>query len=394
MRVAYICTDPGVPVFGSKGCSIHVQEVIRSMLDVGVAVTMFAQRLGGEPSPDLRGVEVLQLPKLIATGGQAREQEVLAANDVLLEMLHQNGPFDLVYERYALWGWGGMAYARAKGIPGLLEVNAPLIQEQARHRELVDREGAEAVAHRVFHEAQDVIAVSEAVAEYVVGYGVPRAHLHVIPNGVNPERFCPDLMPFTGRDHRFTAGFVGTLKPWHGLAVLIDAFGAFQKRCPGAELLIVGDGPERERLARHVDRLGLENRVHFTGKVPPEDVPAWLARMDVGVVPYPRMDNCYFSPLKVFEYMAAGVPVVASRIGQVAEVIEDGFTGLLVPPGDEVRLAQALYEMWKDEQQSIRIGRAARRYVIAHHTWDQVVCTLLEIAHEGAQILKTEGVRV
>jgi hypothetical protein len=167
MRIAYICADPGVPVFGQKGCSIHVQEVIRSLLRQGVQVELFATRLGGDPPAGLETVTVHQLPAIPKGEQAAREQAALSANLDLRLALEQEAPFDLVYERYSLWSFTAMEYAQAVGIPGLLEVNAPLIEEQEKHRGLCDRASAQRVAERVFSAATALIAVSEEIKTYL-----------------------------------------------------------------------------------------------------------------------------------------------------------------------------------------------------------------------------------
>src|SRR5207247_11338428 len=172
MRVAYISADAGVPVFGRKGCSVHAQEVLRAMTARGAQIDLFATSLGGEPPPGLETVRIQ--PVAPAPKGElaAREQMSLAANADLQLSLERAAPFDFVYERYSLWSYAGMNYAREAGIPGLLEINAPLIEEQVEHRGLVDRAGAEAVAERVFRDATVLLAVSGEVAAYVERFPV------------------------------------------------------------------------------------------------------------------------------------------------------------------------------------------------------------------------------
>ena len=379
MRVAYVCADPGVPVFGHKGCSVHVQEVVRALGRRGARVTLIAQRLGGAPPPDLAGVPVHLLPALPDGDAARREQAALAANPVLAATLARCGPFDLVYERYSLWSYAGMEYTRATGTPGLLEVNAPLIEEQAAHRRLIDHAGAALVAARAFAAAQALLAVSAEVAAGLAHGPAARGRVHVVPNGVDPARFSPAPSAAAGALGPFTVGFVGSLKPWHGLPVLLEAFATLH-RGAAAHLVLVGDGPERARLETRGAAHGLRQAVTFTGAVAPAAVPGLLAGLDAAVAPYPAQAPFYFSPLKVYEYMAAGLPVVASRVGQIADVIQDGETGLLCPPGDAAALAAALVRLRHDPALRGRLGRAARAAVERDHTWDAVAGRILALA--------------
>lgn len=274
-----------------------------------------------------------------------------------------------------------MEYAQKMGIPGILEVNAPLILEQEKHRGLVDREQAEAVAKTVFQAATVIIAVSREIKDYVSQYVTDKDKIQIIPNGVNPQRFSRNL---SKRDivssEGFTVGFVGSLKPWHGLPILIEAFAHFHRNYPHTRLLIVGDGTERDRLVREIASKKLEEAVHLTGAVPPETVPHWLERMDVAVAPYPASKDFYFSPLKIYEYMAAGLPVVASNIGQIPEVIEDWVNGLLIPPGDEIALVNALEQLSRSPSLRHILGNSARQKILRHHTWERVVEQILFLA--------------
>src|SRR5262249_29411154 len=147
-----------------------------------------------------------------------------------------------------------------------------------------------------------------------------------------------------------------------------EAFAQLVANHTGARLLIVGDGPERGSLADRSTDLGLVDEVVFTGAVSPSEVPAFLASMDVALAPYPNLARFYFSPLKVYEYMAAGLPVVASCIGQLEELIEPGVNGLLVPPGDAKALQAALQTLRTDAGLCRRLGDAARAKVLHKHT--------------------------
>lgn len=398
MQIAYICADPGIPVFGQKGCSIHVQEVMRALGRQGARVELFAVRFGGLPAADLAAVVQHPLPPVPKGDLAQREAAALAINaDLWANLwaeLERAGPFDLIYERYSLWSYSAMEFAQTHHIPALLEVNAPLIEEQAQHRGLIDREGAQQAANRAFQAASTLIAVSAEVKQYLTGW-VSGDRVQVIPNGVNHHRFIRPRgvgpgaggpgsggrwsAPETSAD-TFTVGFVGSLKPWHGLSHLVNAFARLQQRVPEARLLIVGDGPGRGALEAELAQRQLHSVTQLTGAVAPEQIPDLLALMDVAVAPYPASSNFYFSPLKVVEYMAAGLPVVVSDIGQLRHLVVNDVTGLLHPPGDDIALALALEELWRSPSWRHSLGRAAQQHILAHHTWDAVAQQILALA--------------
>jgi glycosyltransferase involved in cell wall biosynthesis len=321
-----------------------------------------------------------ELPR--ATHGDAgrREQLLLGANEQLPSVLKRFGPFDFVYERYSLWSHAGMDYAQAESIPGLLEVNAPLIEEQSRHRVLVDRAAAELVAFRAFTGASHLLAVSSEVAGYLTQFA-PARRVHVVPNAIDPDRFAGELIPSRPAPPGiFTVGFVGSLKRWHGLDILVKAFALLCAKTGGNRLLIVGEGPEGSRLEAMVREQGVAEFTELAGRVDPQEIPALLASMDVGVAPYPPMDRFYFSPLKVYEYMAAGITPVASRLGQLDGLIEHGANGMLCAAGDSSSLASTLVHLRLEPQLRRTLGQAAREKVLRDHTWDRVADRILTIA--------------
>lgn len=380
-RIAYVCADPGVPVFGCKGSSVHVQEVVRAMVRTGAQVMLFASKFGGGVPFGLEDVECLGLPSVQEKGPARREQALIETNALIADFLDQHGRFDMVYERYALWSAAAMAWARRKDVASVLEVNAPLIEEQAKHRGLYDRGAAERIAVRVFADADHIVGVSSGVAVYLAERSVPPHKVHVIPNGVSVDRFNPSPRP---RDNRLVVGFVGTLKPWHGVDTLIQAVRIAHDRGVPARLLIIGDGPERAALEAQLEQTGLAEVTELTGAVAPSDIAPLIARMDVATAPYPDLQDFYFSPLKIMEYMAAGRATIASRIGDIDGLITHGEDGLLCAPGSANAIADAIARLHHDPELRERLGKNARAKAVAEMGWDSVVDRIFALSRELA----------
>jgi glycosyltransferase involved in cell wall biosynthesis len=386
MRVVYVCADPGVPVFGCKGASNHVQEIVRAMVRRGLEVVLVARRTEGPIPPGLESASVVPLRSIEARGGAERERALMAADREVRELLAALDPVGLVYQRHSLWSCAGLEHARDAAIPSVLEVNAPLVEEQARFRDLFLREDAEAIERRAFAAAGRIACVSHPVAEYCVKRGADPARVLVVPNGVDPARFRPDvpaaLQPEAGT---IRVGMVSTLRPWHGVDPLVEAFSRVADGDRRWRLLIVGDGPSMQSLRDDLSHRGLLDRAVVTGAVPAEMVPAWLTSMDIAAAPYRASADHYFSPLKLFEYMAAGRAIVASRIGQVASVIEDGRTGVLCEPGDVGEMAGALKRLGDDPAERARLGRAARECAAREHSWDNALGRALHGLVDGRE---------
>ena len=406
LTVAYVCADPGIPVFGTKGASVHIQELVRAWRARGAHVEVFAVRRGDDVPADLVDlpVHVVPVAKVPRDGSRTaqvaeRERAQQRAAAQIARMVAELAP-DVVHERYSLFSTvlgqvRDVLGARGADVATVLEVNAPLIDEQRTHRVLVDETAArDALADQLA--AADVVAcVSEPVADWVrgrvaaaqhhrapqschigrqddrcdtaaahIGQGVGPAVV-VTPNGVNTDRIRPTT-PDLSDDP--VVVFVGTLKPWHGVEDLLR--GAALARRPW-RLRIVGDGPQRSAVEELAATCG--RPVELVGAVAPEQVPATLEGALVAVAPYPESGDHYFSPLKVYEYAAAALPVVASRIGQIPQVVEHGRTGVLVPPSDPAVLASAIDDLVADPARAQEMGRAGRALMVEHHSWHAVL---------------------
>lgn len=359
MRLVYLNADRGIPLLGSKGASVHVRASVRAFAQYAECVTVLSSRIRPKSGPvaNANGVEARVLGPFGSGGGPV---DALRANDQIgaaLDELCALGDLGVLYERLSLWSVGGAEAARRLGVPWFLEVNAPLAEEASRYRDLEGRELAFYLQRTLLNGATGVVVVSNALRQWAQSLGVEPERVLVAPNGCDPGPPTASRRPAGGRP--FTITFVGSLKPWHGLDTLVEAFLAFWQRSPNSRLVIVGDGPLLETARRELSAALPETAFRLTGAVPHDEVATLLQDADVAVAPYPQLRDFYFSPLKIVEYCAAGVPVIASRIGQIEETMSHGRNAFLVPPGNTAALAEALTLLCEDEELRARLRRGA-----------------------------------
>lgn len=406
-HVVYLCPN-GVPILGDKGASVHVRSMAEAFRRQGCNVTILAADLGSGNAldPSIR-VEQIQLPghqrrlaKSIRVGGSeerlriSREVSRLLLNpeiELALDQLSQEGPIDLIYERIGLWGYAGVDYARRHGLPIAVEVNAPLVEETETYRQLMQRGAALDIEAHIYRNATALLAVSQELKDYIMQRGGEEARIHVLPNAVDAARFHPQVdggelrrrLGVGPASAEILVGFAGSLKPWHGVSLLLEAVAILRDRGQPHRLLIVGDGPGAEALRSQATELGLEGAALFTGAVPHKQLPLYIAAMDIAVAPHGEMPHFYFSPLKLFEYAAIGKPIVASRSGQVGRLFAHEETALLVPPGDRTALCEALTTLGQSPDLSSRLGSAAATGILSQFTWD----------HNASYVLRVVGLQ-
>lgn len=274
---------------------------------------------------------------------------------------------DVIYERYNLFFLSGAVVARKRTLPFLVEVNAPLAEERARFGKLRLRRLAHWSEAHVWRAADRVLPVTAVLAEHVIAAGVPRDRIVVVPNGIDLAEFpepAPPALAEAGR--RVTLGFVGFVRDWHGLDGVVRGIAAWQGE-PGLQLTVVGEGPARPGLEALAAALNIADRVRFTGLAEREAIPGLVAGFDIALQP---ASVPYASPLKVFEYMAAGRAIVAPDQPNIREVLAHERTALLFDPATPGAMWQALHRLAGDAALRARLGAAARAEVIARDlTW-------------------------
>ena len=221
------------------------------------------------------------------------------------------------------------------------------------------------------------LPVSRYTGGLLNSLGVPESQMTVIPNGTNPGRFRP--MDASALRHELGLGdrrvllTVGRLVPRKGLDTTIRALPRIAEDVPNVTYLIVGSGPDRERLEALARRLGVSERLRFAGKVPNEQLPLYYNACDAFVMPSREANPDVEGFGIVFlEAGACGKPVIGARAGGVPDAIRDGETGVLIPPRAPERLARAAQWLLTHPEEATRIGEQGRQRVLHHNTWDHI----------------------
>jgi glycosyltransferase involved in cell wall biosynthesis len=381
MRILYSAIDQSVPA--AHGGSVHVTAVAEGLAALGHYVHVLVSPGDGGRLP-AGHAQWIALPPPFGN----RRFRLLRARRVAT-LARELKP-DVVIERYYNCGGEGILAARNVGALVVLEVNAPVADHPGSLKRIVDR-GLIVEPMRRWRDWQcrqaDVIVTPSAK---IIPAHVPRSKILLTEWGADTERFRPGAtghVPFARADGDVVAVFSGAFRAWHGAIHLVEAIRRLRARGRhDIKAVFIGDGPELPRVRRAAS--GLDG-ITLIGAVPHEDVPAILASADIGVAPFdvtahPSLAHeFHWSPLKIFEYMATGLPVAAPRIERLANIVSDGEEGLLYDAADPDALARALERL---ATPSVRqsLGVAARARAIADFSWTSH-CRQLDSAIQGAR---------
>ena len=296
---------------------------------------------------------------------------------------------DVIYDRYNSYSTAAIKVAQKVSKPLLLEVNAPLslertqeVKNRVRFKKLLER-----YERWILHNSDHIVAVSTPLKEFLcTERGVRSQDVSVLPNGVNVENFNPrkdgtDVRRRYGiRSECQVLGFVGILRRWHGIDLLLSAFGKLARAGRNLlHLLIVGDGPLEAELKSTATNLGIADRVTFTGRVPHGEIQEHLAAMDIAVSPRATF---YASPMKILEYMAMELPVVAPRMPNIVDIIKDDFDGVLFDPEDVDSMSCVIDRLLQDDAKCQQIGQQARQSVETRLNWENNARRVVDIFSE------------
>ena len=375
LRAVYLRSTPG-PGTQAGGAASHIKGVVEGLESLGVDVRIISNdEIAGLNAAEDRFEVIPPQP-----GGGSRALFDIHNNLVFtrgaVPLIERADP-NFIYQRYARFSWAGVVAANRLKRPLLLEYNGSEVWVGKHWDRVGNLDLLERYERLNLDAAARIFVVSEVERRNLEARGVRSEKIVVNPNGVDVERFRPAIGGIDVRrelqieDDEVVAGFVGTFGPWHGVEKLAEAI----KTIPDdarVRFLLVGSGSLHTEVEKQLENEKRSGRVIFTGAVAHERVAKLLDACEILVAPHvPLADGSEFfgSPTKIFEYMAMGKGIVASRLGQIGEVLMDGETALLVEPGNVGELSAAILKLVETEELRQRLGTRAREVAEKEHTW-------------------------
>lgn len=324
-----LCTDPGVPVFGRKGSSTHFRELARALAALGerVVVATTAPAETDPPPPGRVPFSLIRLPTLQGrlarwVGSDMRMLFSVRAARRHLESTLRHDTFWAIHERSSLYGTAGTSLARRFHLPRTLEVNALLAEEMVTR--LHFPAWAARVERRVLRRAPAIAAISETMRQRLAAeFTIPADRIFLSPMGIDPVRFHPDVAAVDAfarlglaadggagqcGERPALIGYVGSFNHYHRPGWLFDLMQGLRERHVAARCVVIGGAALKvDRKRQEARERNLGDVMHFLGPLPHDELPGWMAAMDVLVVPGAAPHS---SPTKIVESAAVGVPVV------------------------------------------------------------------------------------
>jgi glycosyltransferase involved in cell wall biosynthesis len=414
LKIAHLYQESGIRFCEPQAAQLHIYHTIHGLQQAGPEVALMA--LQGRQvlfTDDLQvfksdtlqpshfgslGLSGTKPFKLLESGVRRVQTQLRLPYLALFDSyrmaeaggIHLKG-MDVIHERFNLLSLGGAWASKKLGIPFVLEVNADLL-EQRKFKGVPERGLRRLFAvwatQMCFNAAAEIICISAGLKEHLRRKWNIKDHkltvlacaadVHALGPNHNPERIRQSL----GLTNEPVIIWVGGFFPWHDLDLLIDSFALVLQRHPSIKLVLVGDGQTRPAVTQKIQKNGLQGSVIMTGAIPHSDVPGVLSIADIAVVPAAPVSASgggTGTPLKLFEYMAAGKPIVATDLNQAADVIRNGYSGLLVEAGNVNMFADALLKLINDPLERARLGGNAQQQANDLYSWEGYTRSLEKI---------------
>lgn len=367
----------GIMAGGSVG---HIAGVVNNLEKYSGAPIL----VSSEPVPTVKeAIEFVLLDEEVPYRNVSRISAFMfnLVNYPVMENLVKDHDISFIYQRSGLDIYSGVKLAVSCNLPYVLEYNGSEVWCETHwgSNNLRFIELAEKIETLTFQHADLITCVSEPLRQELLSRGVDGKKIIVTPNGVDPERYYPDIDKQTVRrkyhigSEKVVIGFIGTFGAWHGTEILTEAYAELRKKYHNIHLLLIGDGIKMGEVKRIIQMNQLEDSVTLTGIVPQKEGPLYLGACDILVSPtLKNSDGTPFfgSPTKIFEYMAMGKGIVASNIDQMAEVLKDGETALLVEPNSVQAVKEAIEKLIENSELRVLLGKNARKEACSKYTWE------------------------
>jgi len=407
MKIGYLMQADAVDMSKVSGPQLHVEAIVQRLKKRGHLVRMVASHNGQivwsddlvQWKPAVLGfsdIRTFRIFESVLRGLQNRLGlpflrlfDSYRFSDACVSALIG---YDVLYERYGMISYGGLIAAKRLGIPCVYEINGDLIEEYHQlgiHLSNAQWAVIKFITKLMMRQVDHIVAVGETIKNrYVCRWQLDNSHISVVTNGFDVEHFIKskkqeDIRSRYLINNGHVVIYVGSFQPWHGVDLILEAFSQLLITKTETNLILVGNGPLRSEIEKRVKALSLENSVYFTGTVPHSDVASLLNIADVAVI-YHRNSAAEIveTPLKLFEYMAAGKAIVAPSVKNMERVLTHRVTGLLVPPDDPRALAISINELLEDSQLRTALGQAAREQALQKHSWDRAAFEIETILNE------------
>ena len=375
MKILYAAIDQAVP--GTLGGSVHVAAVAEGLAALGHEVVALVAPGHGEP--EASRVRWIRMPPPLGSS------HLRLLRSAAIRRFAEEWRPGAIIERYHNFGGEAIRAARGVGAVAVLEVNAPVVDYPGSTKALVDRALLVQPMRRWREHLCSLADVFVTPSPSILPRNIPAGRIAVLEWGADTDRFRPDASgppPYVRPPATTIAVFAGAFRAWHGAVHLVEAIRILRQRGrANIGAVFIGDGPEMPRVRAAAE--GIESIV-ITGALAHDRMPAALAAADIGVAPFdlaahpPLALGFYWSPLKIFEYMASGLPVVAPAADRIPSLVADGREGVLYDPSRPDALADALLTL-QDPALRRRLGAAARERAGREYSW-RAHCEALERA--------------
>ena len=361
----------------------HVFEFCRQFARLGHEVVLFVPDLGERR--DLEGVRIVHVPVVSKKSGVTFFSFYLSLVFILPWHCLKSCP-DILYTRLQTMEWMATLLKCVFGVKYVVEVNGLAPVEMKINRVSKGWITFTAFMEKIIYKLADQMVVpSPLIRDYLCrNYGVKEDSVLVVSNGANPEF----SRPMDKTECRKQLGlspdgnilvFVGSLKQWHGIDRLIPLMPALVVECPGLHLLIVGDGDKRDELKRRIDEKQMSKNITLAGRVPFEEVPIYINAGDICLAPYfeEGLNETGISPLKIFEYMACGRPIITNPVGGLDVLFREHEIGVMIHSMNPQDWEKPIQDLLGDPEKMKNLGDNGYRAVQTQYSWE-AICKKIE----------------